>query len=199
LSVDNPLVLFMPDSPLLRVPVDALTLGMYIHEFCGSWMDHPFWRTRFLLDSADDLQRIRQSAIRGEVWIDVSRGRRPAQAVSAPAKPPRWSRRPPTPPRRCRLGSAWKTNCAAPSASVPAPSKPWWRCSRTRMGRAVDTREARALVEQISASILRQPNALISLARLKNADEYTYMHSVAVCCPDDRPGPATAPGRALRA
>ncbi|MDZ7898826.1 MAG: hypothetical protein U5N85_12505 [Arcicella sp.] len=37
------------------------------------------------------------------------------------------------------------------------------------------------LVEEISGSIMRHPNALISLARLKNADEYTYMHSVAVC------------------
>ena len=37
------------------------------------------------------------------------------------------------------------------------------------------------LVGEISDSLLRHPNALISLARLKNVDEYTYMHSVAVC------------------
>ena len=36
-------------------------------------------------------------------------------------------------------------------------------------------------VEEISDSVLRHPNALISLARLKTSDEYTYMHSVAVC------------------
>lgn len=181
LSVDNPLVLFMPDSPLLRVPVDALTLGMYIHEFCGSWMDHPFWRTRFLLDSADDLQRIRQSAIR-EVWIDVSRGRLPAQAVSAPAEAAALVETPadtlaPLSPRvslEDELRRAQRL-CASSKQAVVAMFQD------ARMGRAVDTREARALVEQISASILRQPNALISLARLKNADEYTYMHSVAVC------------------
>jgi putative nucleotidyltransferase with HDIG domain len=50
-----------------------------------------------------------------------------------------------------------------------------------RMGRAIDVTHVAELVDEISASILRQPNALISLARLKRADEYTYMHSVAVC------------------
>jgi putative nucleotidyltransferase with HDIG domain len=50
-----------------------------------------------------------------------------------------------------------------------------------RMGRAVDTEMARQVVQEISDSVTRNGSALISLARLKTADEYTYMHSVAVC------------------
>ncbi|RYF63073.1 MAG: HD-GYP domain-containing protein, partial [Comamonadaceae bacterium] len=50
-----------------------------------------------------------------------------------------------------------------------------------RLGRAVDTEGAQSLVQEISDSITRNPGALISLARLKTADDYTYMHSVAVC------------------
>lgn len=50
-----------------------------------------------------------------------------------------------------------------------------------RMGRTVDTVQAKRLVEEISDSVTRSPNALISLARLKTADDYTYLHSVAVC------------------
>lgn len=49
------------------------------------------------------------------------------------------------------------------------------------MGKAVDTAGAVQLVEEISNSVARNPGALISLARLKTADDYTYMHSVAVC------------------
>jgi putative nucleotidyltransferase with HDIG domain len=49
------------------------------------------------------------------------------------------------------------------------------------MGKAVDTASALRLVEEIADSVTRNPNALISLARLKTADDYTYMHSVAVC------------------
>ena len=49
------------------------------------------------------------------------------------------------------------------------------------MGKAVDADAAAPLVEEISNSVLRNPGALISLARLKTADDYTYLHSVAVC------------------
>ena len=58
---------------LKRIAVTELCLGMYIHEFCGSWMDHPFWRGRFLLDNERDLQRVLDSEVH-EVWIDVSKG-----------------------------------------------------------------------------------------------------------------------------
>lgn len=50
-----------------------------------------------------------------------------------------------------------------------------------RMGRALELENVSALVDDISSSIARHPNALISLARLKSIDDYTYMHSVAVC------------------
>lgn len=53
--------------------------------------------------------------------------------------------------------------------------------NEVRMGKALDVTEAAPLVDEINSSIERNPNALLSLARLKNADEYTYLHSVAVC------------------
>ena len=56
-----------------RIHVQHLSLGMYLHEFCGSWMEHPFWRTRFLLEDPQDLASIRDTQIR-EVWIDTAKG-----------------------------------------------------------------------------------------------------------------------------
>lgn len=44
---------------LKRIPVHSLKLGMHIHELCGSWMDHPFWRTSFKLKDGADLRRLR--------------------------------------------------------------------------------------------------------------------------------------------
>jgi putative nucleotidyltransferase with HDIG domain len=49
-----------------------------------------------------------------------------------------------------------------------------------RLGKVVSTSHLGALVDDISDSVLRNPNALISLARLKTKDDYTYLHSVAV-------------------
>jgi putative nucleotidyltransferase with HDIG domain len=50
-----------------------------------------------------------------------------------------------------------------------------------RMGRALDVEGCLPLVEEITASVLRHPGALVSLARLKTQDDYTYLHSMAVC------------------
>jgi HD-GYP domain-containing protein (c-di-GMP phosphodiesterase class II) len=53
--------------------------------------------------------------------------------------------------------------------------------NEARLGAAVDAEHCRPLVAEISESVYRNPGALVSLARLKSADEYSYMHSVAVC------------------
>ena len=56
-----------------RISVSDLRLGMYIEEFCGSWMDHPFWCARFVVDNEVDLRKIQSSAI-AEVWINADFG-----------------------------------------------------------------------------------------------------------------------------
>ena len=50
-----------------------------------------------------------------------------------------------------------------------------------RLGRAIQPEAVMPMVEEINASVSRHPDALLSVARLKTHDEYTYMHSVAVC------------------
>ena len=50
-----------------------------------------------------------------------------------------------------------------------------------RMGRTVEAEACLPLVADITSSVWRNPGALISLARLKTHDDYSYMHSVAVC------------------
>ena len=41
--------------------------------------------------------------------------------------------------------------------------------------------QATPVVEEVAQSLARNPSAFVSLARLKTKDDYTYMHSVAVC------------------
>ena len=50
-----------------------------------------------------------------------------------------------------------------------------------RLGKAIDSDTTQLLVREIAASVERHPVALLSVARLKTHDDYTYMHSVAVC------------------
>ena len=53
--------------------------------------------------------------------------------------------------------------------------------AEVRLGRALQTERCLPLVDDITQSVFRNPGALVSLARLKTADDYSYMHSVAVC------------------
>lgn len=170
---------------LKRIAVKDIKLGMFICEFCGSWMEHPFWKTRFLLDDEKDLHAIQASGIK-ELWIDVSQGidastaaaakteaevAQEAEALLLGADKAVVGERVPLDDE---IQTAAKLCAKAKEAVIEM-------FSDARMGRAIQVEQARALVEEISNSVLRQPHALISLARLKNADEYTYMHSVAVC------------------
>ena len=185
---------------LKRIHVEDLTLGMYLHEFCGSWMEHPFWRTRFLLEDPKDLERIYSTAVQ-EVWIDVSRGKDVAAGKPAlspeeveeriatdfsalDAMPPLHVVSPelPPPPER-DLGPTSTQMEIRRAAQICSNAKQAVvsMFKEARMGKAVDVAAASGLVEEISDSVLRNPGALISLARLKTADDYTYMHSVAVC------------------
>ena len=74
----------MSVTMLKKIPVERLKAGMFIHELCGDWMSHPFWRARFKLNGGDDLQRIVGSGIR-HVYIDTDKGLDDAEAVDAGA------------------------------------------------------------------------------------------------------------------
>ena len=170
---------------LKRIAVKDIQLGMFICEFCGSWMEHPFWKTKFLLTDENDLQAIQSSGIK-ELWIDVSQGADLGIAVPGKTKEEVERETEAVLLEAENSHSKEKTSledeiqtaaklCAKAKEAVIA------MFSDARMGKAIQVEQARALVEDISNSVLRQPHALISLARLKTADEYTYMHSVAVC------------------
>lgn len=53
--------------------------------------------------------------------------------------------------------------------------------NEARLGKAIDPDSCLPLIEEITQSVSNNSHALISLVRLKTNDDYTYMHSVAVC------------------
>ena len=62
------------DGMFHRVPVADVRLGMYIVSIDCSWLNSPFWRSRFLLRDPTDLLRLQQSGIE-MVTIDDTRGK----------------------------------------------------------------------------------------------------------------------------
>lgn len=169
---------------LKRIAPDQLRLGMYVQEIPGPWMNHPFWRGSFKLEKYEDLKTLRSAKI-DEILIDTAKGRdiivedAPKTVAAAPVAAEEVAK-----PKAAKVsvqvgGEQERAN----AARILNGSKKviMTMFNDTRMGKALDVRQAMPVVQEITASISRNSGALISLARLKTADDYTYMHSVAVC------------------
>jgi len=149
-------------------------------------MEHPFWRTGFVLVDPKDIKTILASSIK-EVWIDASKGLDvPAGQVAiseaeSEAQVEEQLQQAVEEKRELAPVSIGVEIERAAKICMQSKQAVISMFQEARMGKAVDTGGARQLVEEISDSVARNPGALISLARLKTVDDYTYMHSVAVC------------------
>ena len=167
-----------------KIPVEQLRLGMHVHEFCGSWLNHPFWRTKFTLTDTKELNTV-QSCGMTHCWIDTDRGLDVAEPATEPVANAAAQAPPPAPPvvaktlaESVAMSDELKQAAAVCQRSRQAVVDMF---SQARMGLAVNSENCLPLVEDIAMSVSRNSAALISLARLKTHDDYTYMHSVAVC------------------
>lgn len=170
---------------LKKISSSELVLGMYVERLGRSWLDNPFWTRSFLLESPADLARIR-TARPCEVWIDTTRGLAlaqpaPAGTTSAAVAPPVAEAAPAPAANAGPARSRDEELAHARRLLERSRQAVQTMFDEVRMGKALSAGQAYELVDDIAASVLRGGDVLIGLARLKTADNYTYMHSVAVC------------------
>jgi len=166
---------------LKKIAVEHLRLGMHLQAFCGAWLDHPFWRTQFVLSDPNDIALVLGSPIK-EVWIDVSKGLDLDTGIMASESETVLVDEIPVESPTIQERSSFNDEIKRASRIVTKGKEAVVSMfQEARMGKAIEAEAAAPLVEEISNSVLRNPGALISLARLKTADDYTFMHSVAVC------------------
>jgi HD-GYP domain-containing protein (c-di-GMP phosphodiesterase class II) len=171
-----------------QIRPEDVTLGMYIRGFGGSWFDHPFWRAKFVLKTAEDVAKVRQSGV-PHVVIDEALGLSLAQAPARGdtgklSELQRPSRKPlPSTPRWDADGKAREGFERQRAKALIVRSTRIIRAAFTdvRLGRAVRMQDVAGIVDEVLESIDRSPRTLLDVLRLKQKDEYTYMHSVAVC------------------
>ena len=162
-----------------RISIDQLKVGMKIEKLDRSWLATPFLRNRFTITSTDQIQQLQASGVRQlDVEVDdADQGSgsfvavMPAEAeisqpISVPLEP-----EPSTIPFAEELPAARQVYGAAKLIIQQAMED-------VRMGRALNMEAVSEVVENMSDSILRNPDALTSLTRLKQFDEYTFFHSV---------------------
>ena len=167
-----------------KISVDQLQPGMYIHDLGADWMSHPFLRQRFTVKSDVDVLKIRESGIR-ELYIDVERG---VDVADAPTE------------REVQAVIEAEIRHVAdnkPEVQIPVSAAEEMGRAKfihrdaidivrgvmhdVRLGAQANVQALEPVVERMTTSILRNDSALLSLCMLKDADDYTFQHSVSVC------------------
>lgn len=174
-----------------RIRPSETTIGMYIKAFGGSWFSHPFWRAKFIVRSADDLEQIRRCTIPFVIIDDalgvgldeeVVASERidrfgPVEAETKDVAPERPRRRKNLP----RSSTAQSKTLQAKRVAAEAKKIVQEAFADLRLGKAVQSKKILRLVDDICTEVDHNQEAFFDVMRLKKKNEYTYMHSVAVC------------------
>ncbi|HEX7853489.1 MAG TPA: HD-GYP domain-containing protein [Sphingobium sp.] len=171
-----------------RVDRHEIRAGMYIHGFGGSWFRHPFWHSKFLLASPEDVAKVRNSGV-PYVLIDDELGDGPEESHPESRSVQRTEPQRAAPPARARPAAEPRIEDVRRADERKQAQELVRRSMKAvrgifddaRLGRAVRIGAVSRIVDDVQDSIARSPHALLSVIRLKSRDEYTYAHSVAVC------------------
>jgi len=168
---------------LKKVDSSRLRVGMFIHDLDCGWMEHPFVRNRFVITSEDEIRKILAAGIRG-VTIDCARGLDVTDAptiaeaeAATEAEVAAIAARPMAPVRTTLAEEFDRAMTIRRQAAGLVKTV----MQDARLGKAVELDKVSHVVENITASILRNASALLGLSVIKNKDDYTFLHSVSVC------------------
>ncbi len=167
---------------LKKIRVTQLKPGMYVHDMDCGWMEHPFLTDSFKIKSDKDIERMVGHGIR-ELYIDPAKGfdvddaptqteaeaviNRKMAAVVEPIKP-------------VEPVSLHEELVNARRVRDEATKVIGDMMLGVRHGKKVEMARLDPVVRQMSDSILRNKDALLSLCRIKEKDNYTFLHSLSV-------------------
>jgi putative nucleotidyltransferase with HDIG domain len=164
---------------LKKISISEIRTGMFVDSVDGPWFKHSLWKTRFLVKDAEMLTRLQASGVQ-EIWIDTSKGTDVARPQAEAPMPVVKAVEDPA-PKPTKRGSMADELDNANKVLQRSKEAVTTLFAEARMGNAVNTSGCAPIVNDIVDSVDHNANALVSLCRLKTADEYTYMHSVSVC------------------
>ncbi|MDC7709300.1 HD-GYP domain-containing protein [Vogesella indigofera] len=165
------------------IDIADVKIGMYVHDLNCDWTSHPFFRKRFLIKGDDEIAKIVEAGIH-EIYIDTEKGLDVSHARSVD-----------------EVNASLQQQMIEAVTGKPAPiitlsfAEELGRANRiksqahalvktvmqdVRLGRAVELEQVEPMIESITESVLSNSGALLTLLRIKNKDDYTFLHSVSV-------------------
>lgn len=166
-----------------KIPVAALRVGMFVSDFNASWLNHPFLFNRMLIASAEEVAKVHESGV-SELFIDTDKGLDVAAGPDLPPVelPPAAAAFKPSvaPGRLLRPVSLVDEMGRARQTYNQATRLVRDMLDSARLGQQIDLEAMRPLVESVTGSVLRNSNAMMTLCRLQQSGDETFLHSLGV-------------------
>jgi putative nucleotidyltransferase with HDIG domain len=170
-----------------KITGEELRVGMYIHDLNCGWLNHPFVKNQFLIDSEALLQKVQDCQI-AELFIDTEQGcdvggPPPAEKEDAPTEATADSAAKadePAGPLIITTYSHGEEIQLARRLYDNASGLVQGMMRNARQGKQIKLDECKSVVNGIIESVSRFPSALLPLAQVKTLEAITFQHSVAV-------------------
>jgi len=172
----------------LKVNVVDLMPGMYVSELDRPWLGTPFLLQGFEIRDDEQIAELQKTC--RYVFVDTERTSADVRQhlLSLPETRHARARRQrqftdtvTLKPDLVEQVDFYKELKAAKTLHAESYAYTVQALEDVRLGRSVDTRQARRLVLRLTDSIVRNDHALVWLTQLKARDEYTVTHCINVC------------------
>ena len=166
---------------LKKVKVTQLRKGMYINDLNRGWFNHPFTLNRFKLENEHDVRKMIAAGVK-EVEIDIAKGLdvlAPKKSVQ-PVESVTTAQETILVPQPSDKISVLQELSQAKIAFAEAGEFITEMMAHVKMGHNIELEQVNPIISKMSASILRNQNALLGLSRIRVMDKYTFEHSVSI-------------------
>jgi len=180
----------------MKLSPDQLRIGMHVDGLDRPWLETPFLFQGFTIESQEQIEQLKKYC----AYVYITTEEDPPQKPAAGKQPDAhsithrlerlWQAH-----GALRLGDAQVIHQVSYDHRVPVERElakgegvrgEAQRVLDTmyddlRMGRSIDTGYSKAIIGELTDSVLRSPDAHMLLARLRIKDEYSATHSLNVC------------------
>ena len=168
-----------PDMTMKKqIGIDELQPGMLVEQLDRSWLDTPFFRHKMTITSSQQIAQLKACGVKTLV-VSIEAEEVEQGTVFEPDITDE--------PIRLAADETASVPQIVPFEEELPVARQVYQAAKTivqhamhdtRLGRAINVDAVSQVVSEMTDSVLRNPDALSSLSRLKRFDEYTFYHSV---------------------
>lgn len=165
---------FRPRSEATKIHISELRVGMFVSKLDRDWLDTPFIMQGFLIEEPEDIDIVAEYC--EHVWVDTAIHKVRGDASSGVGTASRAKASP-----YAHQSSLSEEHRKAHQSFREARQVTFSLMDEIRLGGAIDTKGAKAVVSDVVQSIMRHPDAMLWMSKVREERKYTSDHCLNVC------------------